>query len=64
MRAGDPLLVERRVIVDGHGRRIEATESRYPADRYGLVVQFEVEAPDGDARDGLAAEPTSNEADR
>ena len=31
---GDPLLVERRVIADVHGRRIEATESRYPADRY------------------------------
>jgi GntR family transcriptional regulator len=46
IRPGDPLLVERRVIVDGHGRRIEATESRYAADRYGLVVQFEVEAPD------------------
>jgi GntR family transcriptional regulator len=46
MRIGDPLLVERRLIVDGHGRRIEATESRYPADRYALVVQFDVEAPD------------------
>ena len=54
IRVGDPLLVERRVIVDGHGRRIEATESRYPADRYGLVVQFEVEAPDGDASDDRA----------
>ncbi len=43
---GDPLLVERRIIVDGHGRRIEATESRYPADRYGLLVSFEVDAPD------------------
>lgn len=43
---GDPLLVERRVIMDGHGRRIEATESRYPADRYGLVVRFDVEVPD------------------
>ena len=42
----DPLLVERRVIDDGHGRRIEATESRYPADRYGLDVQFDVEGPD------------------
>jgi len=40
---GSPLLVERRVIVDGHGRRIEATESRYAADRYGLEVQFDVE---------------------
>ena len=45
MRAGDPLLVEQRVIVDGHARRIEATESRYPADRYGLVVDFDVERP-------------------
>jgi GntR family transcriptional regulator len=51
IRAGDPLLVERRVIVDGHGRRIEATESRYPADRYGLVVDFDVEATDLDAAD-------------
>jgi GntR family transcriptional regulator len=46
IRSGDPLLVERRVIVDGFGRRIEATESRYVAGRYGLVVQFDVEAPD------------------
>jgi GntR family transcriptional regulator len=43
VRAGDPLLVERRVITDHHGRRIEATESRYLADRYGLGVQFEVQ---------------------
>lgn len=50
---GDPLLVERRVIVDGHGRRIEATESRYPADRYALIVRFDVEAPDvGGPEDG------------
>jgi GntR family transcriptional regulator len=49
IRIGDPLLVERRVIVDGRDRRIEATESRYPADRYGLVVQFDVEGPDLDA---------------
>ena len=54
IRTGDPLLVERRVIVDGHGRRIEATESRYPADRYGLVVQFEVEEPDHEAGDERA----------
>ena len=46
MRAGDPLLVEQRVIVDGHARRIELTESRYPADRYGLVVDFDVERPE------------------
>jgi GntR family transcriptional regulator len=46
IRTGDPLLVERRVISDGNGRRIEATESRYPADRYALLVAFDVEAPD------------------
>lgn len=49
VRVGDPLLVERRVIVDANGRRIEATESRYVAERYGLDVQFDVEAPDLDA---------------
>jgi GntR family transcriptional regulator len=42
IRRGDPLLIERRVIVDDVGRRIEATESRYPADRYALEVSFEV----------------------
>ena len=46
IHVGDPLLVERRVIVDAHGRRIEATESLYPADRYGLDVDFDVEGPD------------------
>lgn len=46
MRSGAPLLVERRVIVDSHGTRIEATESRYSAERYGLVVHFDVEAQD------------------
>ena len=40
---GDAMLVERRVIVDGHGRPIEATESRYPAGRYAIDVRFEVE---------------------
>jgi GntR family transcriptional regulator len=57
LRPGDPLLVERRVIADGHGRRIEATESRYAAARYGLVVRFDVEGPDpalGYAADGRA----------
>lgn len=50
-RVGDPLLVERRVIVDTHGRRVEATESRYLADRYGLGVQFDVaEATGSDGR--------------
>jgi GntR family transcriptional regulator len=54
IRTGDPLLVERRVIVDTHGRRVEATESRYPADRYALIVQFDVEVPDLDAAGATA----------
>ncbi len=45
VRTGDPLLVERRVIETSDGERIEATESRYPADRYALDVRFEVERP-------------------
>jgi GntR family transcriptional regulator len=45
---GEPLLVEQRVIVDGHGRPVEATVSRYAAERYGLVVQFDVEGIDAD----------------
>jgi len=40
-----PLLVEQRTIFDDHGRPVEATESRYPADRYALDVRFDVEAP-------------------
>ncbi len=44
IRTGDPLLVERRIVVDGHGRPIEATDSVYGADRYALDVTFEVEA--------------------
>lgn len=42
---GSPLLVERRVILDSHGHRLEATESRYPGDRYALDVRFDVEEP-------------------
>jgi GntR family transcriptional regulator len=44
---GSPLLVERRVIADTAGRPIEATESRYPGDRYALDVRFEVEGRTG-----------------
>ena len=47
---GSPLLVERRVISDVAGRPVEATESRYPGDRYALDVRFEVE--DRDRRAG------------
>ncbi|HUP55800.1 MAG TPA: GntR family transcriptional regulator [Methylomirabilota bacterium] len=59
---GDPLLVERRVIADAHGRRIEATESRYPADRYGLVVGFDIEGPDPERDDGRAGGPAPTTA--
>jgi GntR family transcriptional regulator len=45
-RPSGPLLVERRVIVDAHGRPVEATESVYAADRYALEVQFEIESID------------------
>jgi DNA-binding GntR family transcriptional regulator len=44
---GSPLLVERRIIADAHGRPIEATESRYPGDRYALDVRFDVDVPIG-----------------
>jgi GntR family transcriptional regulator len=43
VRAGEPLLVERRVIADVQGRLVEATESRYPGDRYALDVRFDVD---------------------
>jgi GntR family transcriptional regulator len=46
LEVGQPLLVERRVIADPHGQLIEATESRYPGDRYWLDVTFDVEEPD------------------
>lgn len=41
------LLVERRLILDQHGRPLEHTESRRVADRYALDVTFEVERPGG-----------------
>jgi GntR family transcriptional regulator len=37
------MLVERRVIVDGQGRPLEATETRYAAERYAIDVRFDVE---------------------
>jgi len=40
---GAPLLVERRLILDQHGKPLELTESRYAGDRYGLDVAFDVE---------------------
>ena len=43
MRKGAPLLVERRIILDQAGQPLEFTESRYPADRYALDVDFVVE---------------------
>ncbi len=50
VRRGSPLLVERRVIADILGHPVEATESRYPGDRYALDVRFEVEGPAPAAR--------------
>jgi GntR family transcriptional regulator len=43
IRAGAPLLVECRLILDQAGGPLELTESRYVADRYGLEVGFDVE---------------------
>lgn len=40
---GDPMLVERRIILDAQGRPVEVTESRYPAERYAIDVRFDVE---------------------
>ena len=40
--AGGPMLVERRVIVDAQGRPVEATETRYAAERYAIDVRFDV----------------------
>lgn len=42
---GTPMLVERRIILDGQQRPVEVTESRYPGDRYAIDVRFAVEAP-------------------
>ena len=43
VRKGEPLLVERRLIVDQEGKPLELTESRYVAARYNLDVDFTVE---------------------
>ena len=49
VNAGEPLLVERRVIADTLARPVEATESRYPGHRYALDVRFDVDdgSPEG-----------------
>lgn len=52
---GTPVLVERRIIVDGQGRPVEATESRYPGDRYAIDVRFDVEEPGSPAPTVAAA---------
>ena len=51
---GEPMLVERRVIVDGAGRPVEATESRYVAGRYAIDVRFDMEAAAGDRSAALS----------
>ena len=43
IRRGSPLLVERRLINDQHGRPLELSETRYVAERYSLEVEFGVE---------------------
>ena len=52
VRRGEPLLVERRVIDDQHGRPMEWTESRYPGTRYALDVAFDVEDPSSQVPSG------------
>ncbi len=47
---GEPMLVERRVIVDVTGRPVEATESRYVAARYAIDVRFDVQDTLGETR--------------
>lgn len=56
---GEPMLVERRVIVDLTGRPVEATESRYVAARYAIDVRFDVQDTLAEARLPIsrAAEP-------
>ena len=53
---GDPMLVERRVIVDVQGRPLEATETRYAAQRYAIDVRFDVEEAPASVRPPMAAE--------
>jgi GntR family transcriptional regulator len=48
LRPGAPLLVGRRVIGNRHGEPLEATESRYAAERYALDVRFDVDPPPAD----------------
>ena len=43
VQRGEPMLVERRVIVDVTGRPVEATETRYVGARYALDVRFDVQ---------------------
>jgi GntR family transcriptional regulator len=43
VQSGEPMLVERRLILDQRARPLERTESRYAASRYGLDVGFSVE---------------------
>lgn len=60
---GTPLLVERRVIVDSHGRSVERTESRYPGDRYALDVRFDVDEAPSLPTDMAAEVPAEMPAD-
>ena len=50
---GEPMLVERRVIVDLTGRPVEATESRYVGARYAIEVRFDVQDANAEVRHPL-----------
>jgi GntR family transcriptional regulator len=62
IRIGDPLLVERRVILDDGDRPVEVTQSTYAADRYALEVQFEVEGLDRAETDAAEASDVADGA--
>lgn len=47
VKAGSPLLVERRLIRNASGTAVEWTESRYVPERYTITAQFTVESPQG-----------------
>jgi hypothetical protein len=53
------LLVERRIIEDGQGRRGDRVTLR--GDRYGLAVQFDVEGPE---RGPAETAPRASRTDR
>ena len=53
IRVRDPLLVEHRLIREGHGRPLGRPESHCVGDRHALVVAFEVDG----SRPAVGARP-------